>query len=344
MNVNKNTEQDINEKNTNPNKKRKISLHIVLPLVLLAVIAFFLISSITQFSIWNRGIKIIQPDADATVPPTDDSEDYFVYYTPKEFAQMHTDYVDDGELNVVIIGDESIMDYSDGSGVAQQIETALPDANIYSLCFPNSQISPQKNPFEKDFPNDVLSLYWLSLCIAGNNYDFQHSFWDKIEIADETAAHSFDLLESIDFSTVDLFIINYNAKEYLNGEAIESIDRNDFSMYANAIYLSLEMLEEAYPHIQFVVSSPTYCLIEQNGQMLGSEITNSGYGFLPTYMIAAKNAALQRGYSYMDNILGVPINKDTYTKYLESDAFTLNKEGRTIIANRYIELLTPSVK
>lgn len=335
MKEHKNTAQ-----NNTENKKRKISLHIILPLILLVAIAGLLITSITRFSIWNRGITIAQPDENATIPPTDDSEDYFVYYSPEEFSQMHSDYVDDGELNIVILGDESIADYSDGTGVVQQIRKALPDANIYSLCFPNSQISPKNFPFDEAYTNDILSLYWLSVCIAGENYDFQTFFWNDIEIADEIATSSFETMQSIDFSTIDVCIINYNAKEYLNGEEIESIGREDFSMYANAIYLSLELLENAYPYMQFVVASPTYCLIEQDGQMLGSEITNSGNGFLPAYMIAAKNAVLQRGYSYMDNILGVPINKDTYAEYLEGDGITLNESGRTIIANRYIALLS----
>jgi hypothetical protein len=58
-------------------------------------------------------------------------------------------------------------------------------------------------------------------------------------------------------------------------------------------------------------------------------------------MVAAKNAATQIGVSYMDNILGIPINKNTYPEYLEADGFTLNKLGRTTIANRYIQLLNP---
>ena len=133
MKEHKNTEHKNTEQNNTENKKRKISLHIILPLILLVAIAGLLITSITRFSIWNRGITIAQPDENATMPPTDDSEDYFVYYSPEEFSQMHSDYVDDGELNIVILGDESIADYSDGTGVVQQIRKALPDANIYSL-------------------------------------------------------------------------------------------------------------------------------------------------------------------------------------------------------------------
>lgn len=324
------------------NEHKKITIHTILPFILLPLILIFLIVSITKFAVWNKGIELASPIENATFSPMDDSEDYFVFYTPEEFGQMHRDYVDDGKFNIVIFGDESMQDYSDQTGIAQLMASKMKDATIYNLSFPGSQITPKYNPFELNYKNDIISLYWLSLCVAGDNYDFQKTFWDEIEIVDDTATTSFETLQSIDFSTIDLCIFNYNAKEYLNGQKIESIDREDFSMYSNAIYHSIEMLEESYPHMQFIVASPTYCLIEKNDTYLGSEITNSGYGFLPTYMIAAKNVTTQIGVSFMDNILGAPINKDTYSDYLSEDGITLNKLGRAIIANRYIQLLNPS--
>jgi len=320
---------------------KKISIHTILPLALLSIILIFLIIGITKLAIWNKGIKSITPLENVTSSPTEDSEDYFVYFTPEEFSQMHADYEDDGELNIVVIGDESIQDTADQTGIVQLMSSGIKDATIYNLCFPGSQITPKYNPFDNTYTNDIVSLYWLSVCIAGDNYDFQTSFWDQIEIADETATKSLETMQSLDFSTVDLCIFNYNAKEYLSGQEIESIDREDFSKYANAIYQSIQLLESAYPNMQFIVASPTYCLIEKDGAFLGSEITNSGHGFLPTYMIAAKNVTTEIGVSYMDNFLGVLINKDTYPTYLKEDGFTLNMEGRALIANRYINLINP---
>jgi hypothetical protein len=329
------------KKKKEPNK---LSIHTILPLALLSIILVFAIISIVKLAIWNKGIESVAPTDYTVASLTDDSEDYLVYFTPDEFSQMHSDYVDDGELNIVVIGDESIQDTSDQTGIVQLVSSELKDATIYNLCFPGSQITPKYNPFDISYTNDIVSFYWLSVCIAGKNFDFQTAFWDEIALADETATKSLETMQSIDFSTIDLCIINYNAKEYRNGQKIESLDREDFSMYANAIYQSVKMLQEAYPHMQFVVASPTYCLLEKDGDLLGSEITNSGYGFLPTYMVAAKNASVEIGVSYMDNLLGVLINKDTYPTYLESDGLTLNKNGRMLIANRYLDLLIPTIE
>ncbi len=315
---------------------KKINLQTAIPLAILVFIVLFAAFLVIRLVIWDQGITVERPTEQIDL--AEETEDYLVLYTPEELKQIYPSYKDDGILNVVVLGDESIMDFDDQSGIVQQISTSYPDANIYNICFPSSRIAPVYNPFSKEYPADVLNLYWLSVCIAGENYDLQTAFWDQLDTTDTMNA-SLNTLQSIHWNTVDILIFNYNAKEYLDGQAIESIDREDFSMYANAIYLSIEMLKEQFPYLQYVVASPTYCLIDQNGELVGSEITNSGYGFLPTYMVAAKNAATQTGVSYLDNILGAPINKDTYEDYLESDGITLNASGRKLIANRYISLL-----
>ena len=306
----------------------------------LALIIIFAIIALIRVLIWNQGTDLTEnPDTIGQNFDTE-SEDFFLYYPPSQYAAFNKNYVDDGTFEVVMLGDESILDYSDNSGVPQLIRAARPDMTLYSICFPNSRLSARFNPYKTDYADDALSLYWLSVCIAGNNYDFQTSVWDSISIADSVAYDSFQKLKTIDFSKVDVLIINYNAHDYLDGSGVESIaEEPDFSLYADALDSSIKLLQNAYPSLQIITASPTFCLVEKDGALTGSDLTNLGNGMLSSYMIAAKNAAVNSGTSYIDNLLGLPINESTYTEYLEADHISLNAAGRKLVADKYISLL-----
>lgn len=323
---------------TEKNKKIKKSTYVQFGFLFL--IGILAIVAIIRLIVWNQGTDLLEnPDTIGQNFDTE-SEDFFLYYPPSQYATFNENYVDDGELVIVMIGDESIMDYSDNTGVPQLMRASRKDMTLQAICFPNSRLSARYNPYSTEYADDALSLYWLSVCIAGNNYDFQTSVWDLISIADATAYDSMQKLTAIDFNEVDALIINYSAHDYLDGSGVESIaEEYDISLYADALAASIELLQSAYPNLQIITSSPTYCLVDKDGALTGSDLTNLGNGMLSAYMIAAKNVAVNSGTTYVDNLLGLPINENNYKEYLESDHISLNAAGRKLVADKYISLM-----
>lgn len=310
-------------------------------IVIIIIISLLIIFSVVKLVIWSIGIQW-DPSNNVSHDDYSDNEDYILYYTPDELKEIDPAYADDGEQVILLLGDESLNDYEDGSGVAQLLEKEL-DATVYNCSFAGSDLAVKYEPYHLDYANDALSLYWLTVCITGGDFSFQDYVWNDIEIADDKAAETLETLKGIDFSKVDTLIIQYNVGDYLDGRTVTNVaDEKDFTAYTGAIRASVDLFKESYPNLQIILSSPTYCLVNIDGTWVGGDMANTGYGMLSAYMIAAKNAAVDGNITFLDNYLGLPINENTYEDYLEDDYTLLNEAGRKLEADRYVSVINGS--
>ncbi|MFI3202193.1 MAG: hypothetical protein R3Y54_11855 [Eubacteriales bacterium] len=100
------------------------------------------------------------------------------------------------------------------------------------------------------------------------------------------------------------------------------------------------MLRDYYQHLRIIFVAPTFCVFtNENGELVGSDITHHGEWKSPDYMVGAKNIAVKNSISFLDNFYGTPINVTNYEDYLEEDGILPNAHARSLLAERIANVL-----
>lgn len=313
------------------NEKQIKLVHITI----VSIIAILFVIAGYKLISWGLNASEELPETVTTDTFNSEAEDFIALVTPSNLEGR----TDDGVTTVVMLGDDTLSNYPGDDGIAAQV-AELADATVHNVSFANSRMASKNLAFGDNHPEDAFSLYWLSLCIAAGDFDLQRNKIDATPYKDEKYEDTLALLESIDFDTVDMITILYGPHDYLDGTMItDPADFGKIDTYSGALQAACLKIREAYPHIRIIAVSPTYCLTEDGSD---SDSLNTGYGFLPDYMIAAKNIAVMNNVSYLDNYYGSAIHALSYEDLLENDIHP-NEEGRSIIAARIADMILVSV-
>ena len=301
---------------------------------IIAVILLILIVSIFKLAKWNLGSE----DAGAVVTDEDfdtEPEDYVTAMSDELLASKQ----DDGVTDIVFLGDELLSKYSGEDGIPLLTQGMVADSKVYNIGFEGMHLSASSSVWAEENSADSFSLYWVAKSIALGDYNLLNNYAESVN---PDFKETVKLLEAIDFTTVDVLAISYGVHDYLDGRLITDVaDPNNISAYTGSLKSSIEAIQEAYPHIRIIVMAPTFCLVEQNGQLVNCDVTNTGYGMLADYMVAGKSIAVELNVTYLDNYYGVKINAENYKDYLEENIYP-NADGRKMIAERLAKVLNKS--
>lgn len=328
-------EENMEDETHTGDKSMKI-MQLVLIIIILLVLGFAIFLVVR----WQKGINLIITEDDLTEDYDIESEDFYCVFDPTEDPE----YVDDGEVNIVIMGDDSIFYTNDEDGIPAQIAQKT-DANVTALALPGSTIAVPGKGFSTEKPESAFSFYYLALCMSGGlrgSYELQES---AIGYMDEPAIYQeyLDTLRQIEFDNVDILIVQYGLSDYLAG--IQNVGDNvysahpygDIDSFSGAFYLALQALKERYPHMQIIVSGPSYSIFTtEDGEKIGGEIYNTGNGTLGEYVLFLKQITLEQRCSFVDNYFGSDFNIKTHEEYLEDNGIYPNSEGNEIIAEHLI--------
>ncbi len=305
--------------------------HIILLTAIIAIIGI----SAYKLIAWDNSKNPENPDDDDYVFTAIETEDYTAVVNPKYLEGRE----DDGVTTIVMLGDETISRVSDETGIVSQLANGL-DAVVYDCSFPNTYASSRYYYYEAADPVDVFSLYWVANAIGGKSYANLENVVDNVPNNQEKYQESLDTLSSIDFETVDVITILYGQGDYLNGRQITDVlEANAQFTYTGAYKSAIEAIQFSYPHIRILLVSPNFCMLNDNdGNLVASNVTNTTFGTLTNYMVAAKNIAVMKSVSFLDNCYGLPITVDNYKEYLEDGRYP-NETTRTMIADRIIDML-----
>ncbi len=301
---------------------------------IIGVILLILIVSIFKLAKWNLGSE----DAGAVVTDEDfdtEPEDYVTAMSDELLASKQ----DDGVTDIVFLGDELLSKYSGEDGIPLLTQGMVADSKVYNIGFEGMHLSTSSSVWAEENSADSFSLYWVAKSIALGDYNLLNNYAESVN---PDFKETVKLLEAIDFTTVDVLAISYGVHDYLDGRLITDVaDPNNISAYTGSLKSSIEAIQEAYPHIRIIVMAPTFCLVEQNGQLVNCDVTNTGYGMLADYMVAGKSIAVELNVTYLDNYYGVKINAENYKDYLEENIYP-NADGRKMIAERLAKVLNKS--
>lgn len=318
-------------------KKFPINIHVVLLVVVVVTIAFILYKYLS----WGQ---IVDPDDINTGADdyTAQSYDSILPLTDSE-GNMVAPNLDDG-LSIVIFGNGPFAEDRDSAdGLANMLSQAT-GATVYNCSVSGSYLaSTRPAPDMAVNPWDAFTFYWMSL--FSTDLEVNDFFADAMAAlgtdAPPEAAQVHDTLAALDFDTVDVIVVMYDAADYFAGRpACSTEEIPDIQSFAGNLKVGLEILKQQHPNTRIIVMSPTYAFSDrqdENGDYISSDITRYGEDVLSTYIIRASEIAADQQVSFVDNFY-VTFNEDNAADYLRDYAH-LNAAGRQKVIDRLVYAL-----
>ena len=241
--------------------------------------------------------------------------------------------------------------FADDRGSEDNLATIIEDmtgATVYNCSVSGSYLAAKRYYYDsEENPMDAFCFYWLvTLATSGANVDFYANAEKTLGSDYPAEAHEvFDTLTTLDFNTVDVVVIMYDATDYLLGNPMyNDANPTDVTQFTGNLEAGIELLQNTYPNIRIIVMSPTYAYaVDTEGNYVSSDMyTYGGMDVLSTYVIKEYASSLSRGVSFVDHIYGT-ITEDNADEYL-IDNLHLNPEGRRLVAERFEYFLNYYIK
>lgn len=307
----------------NDKKKFKISFHLIFAVI--AILAIIIIVS----KFWGFGRGITQEEIDAiSVPDNPEITVYDTFFRAEDTTEFPED---DGVTTVVCFGNAPFADDRDNSDNPCLLFAKETGAVVYNCAIPNSYMSTCNEAFSADYPLDAFSFYHLAAAATGND-DALHAALNAMGEADSDTQAAAELLQTIDFNTVDFIYIMYDGSDHFARRAIHNEgNMSDTRFFTGSMISGIQLIRQTYPWIQVVVMSPTYAFdVAEDGSYISSDSKEFGSARLSSYFFYQYDACVNAEVNFIDNLYG-GINEDNAADYL-ADNVHLNTEGRKLIA------------
>lgn len=311
----------------------KINWH----LILLAVIVFSVIFIVHRITNWGVRVDLNKLGDNINTEFDIEVEDTILPLIYEGDAPA----AHDNETVVVLLGNDT---FAQNRGTSDDMATRIADlsgATVYNCAVTGSYLTASNSTFDYNVdPMDAFNLYWLTTMFTlDNTQPCEQALQNKKDDLPAEAKEVFELLNSIDFNTVDVIGIMYDAHDYLDGRSLINLENsNDIQSYLGNFSASVELIQEIYPHIRIIVMSPTYAYaIDEDGLYSSSELVKYDEYTLSYYASVLGQTAVSYGISYVDNLYGT-VNETNADQYL-LDYINLNVNGRQKLAERFVYAL-----
>ena len=316
-------------------KKFKISFHLVFAVIAIPI----LIIIISKF--WGFGRGITQEEIDAIpVPDNPEITVYDAFFTAENKPAAPND---DGVPTIVCFGNAPFADDRDAKDNPCSLLAEEADAIVYNCSISGSYMSTYNEAFSADYAIDAFSFYHVAAAATGNGGDTLRAALDAIGEVDSDTKTAIELLQTIDFNTVDFIYIMYDGSDHLAKRAIHNeANMSDTRFFTGSMMSGINLIRQTYPWIQIIVMSPSYAFdVAEDGSFISSDSKEFGVGSLSSYFFYQYDACAAAEITFIDNFYG-GIREDNATDYL-TDNLHLNTAGRKFIAaqmKRVLEKLT----
>ena len=324
-------------------KHHKLSFSTIMLLVILVIIIVLFV----VIMIIIRKPNYVPVNPENGVDLIKEPFDSYKRFVPTEIEG----YTDDGELNIMILADESIGKADDENGIPSIIQKAT-GANVYTCILPGGVVTPSVPHFTKESnPKDLFCLYsQVSQICAGSDgsYDEMLSAVNEYMVGDADAQKYYaywDLLHPVPFKKADIIIVCYGMNDYLNAskfngseEAIGVFTDIREDGFETALDSSLNSLKTRFPYAQILAVTPyDFMISNENGELVDACRYNTGVSNLGEYVTYIATYAEKNNITLVDNYLGTDMEPDNIEKYLEEDGVTLTDEAKNLLANHIME-------
>ena len=200
------------------------------------------------------------------------------------------DYVDNGVIDVVVIGDSIWDDYRENNGVSEQI-ASLTGFKVYNCAVggTSATITDSSTDVRTDWNNRSFTsmVYMLN---------------GEIEKGSLLQGYSaYDDMMSADLQSVDYIIVSYGLNDYFSKSEVSTDDIYNLYTYEGAMRHGIMKLQKAFPKAKVLVISPTYCKVFDGKNQVGdSDTWDYGQGTLNAYVEKAREVANERNAYFLD--------------------------------------------
>ncbi len=326
------------EDEENPKKKIGWRSFLNLHMLLLAVFLIFAGSIYFKFSNWGERIDI----SEITSENSDQNLDILDEFLP--LMDKTGNIVETGEVEtIVVFGNAPFADDRDSDDNLANLIADASGATVYNCSVTGSYLASEWPFFDaNEKPMDAYCFYWLvTLATSGAN---AHYYQEAANVLGEDippeAQEVYDTLTTLDFNSVDVIAVMYDAADYLMGhEMYDDANPTNIQQFTGNLEAGIELLQNTYPNIRIIVLSPTYAyaIDEETGEYVSSDMYRYGQDVLSTYVIRQYTSCTSRGVSFVDNLYGT-VTEDNAQDYL-IDNLHLNVEGRKLVAERFMQAL-----
>lgn len=324
-----NEEDDQDEEEKSTDKSKFIHIGFAILVVLIIGIMIFVIHR------WDLGKKIKYTDEDIEKQKSGywDSEslDFPIYFNPAD----NEGYVDDGQLNIIMLGDETVGNVEDSSSLAYKVKE-ITGGNVMSAQYEGMTFSISEKTYNN--PEDAFSTYYFVTCLINNDFYLAENALNSM--SDDIKQKYSDFLywaRYLDYSTADVIVLCAGRNDYLQGRPLEGEDKYSEQPFgtpnsiSGGLDLTIRMLKSTYPNAQIIVCSPSFFLTEdENGSLVGADIKNNGYGGVGEYVVNMAGVASEESVTFVDNYFGIKFNASNYEEYIDENGNPNDKANQLI--------------
>lgn len=317
--------------------KKGIRSFLNVHVALIAVFLIFIVCLVVKFSTWGERINqsdIVKDDPGEYL----DVLDEFLPLTDENGKAIPTG----AAKTIVAFGNAPFADDRDSSDNLANLIADASGATVYNCSVSGSYLAAQEAAFSSsDAPMDAYCFYWLVVLatMGDNSYYYEEAANVLGDALPPEAQQVYDTLTTLDFNTVDVVTVMYDATDYLLGhEMYDDNNSTNIQQFTGDLEAGIELLQSIYPNIRIIVMSPTYAYaVDENGNYVSSDIYTYGQDVLSTYSIKEYASCSSRSVSFIDNLYGT-ITEDNAKNYLV-DNLHLNVAGRKLVCNRFMDAL-----
>lgn len=254
--------------------------------------------------------------------------------------RTRADRLDRRQVQVAAFGDSTFGTPRNETSILSQVEE-LAGISIYNAAFGGTCASRIDYERRLDYSVDALSLAGLAKAVYADDFGVQQTTKSR-ENGTEFFGDFVDELERIDFSSVELVLIDYGINDYYVGVPIRNEeDPYDEYTFTGALRSALNYLRRVNPNMRIVLVTPTYSWLVSAKQTC--EEYDAGGGIQEDYVRAEMELAQELGIEVID------VYHDVYPheKWEDWTLYTMegihpNEAARELLANIIADYLKGS--
>lgn len=320
------------KKKSSGKKKRAVNFHVIL----LAMIAVVFLVIVFKLAFWDKRVRQNNDlENDTTLSFDTEPLDSIVPLNASDTSKKEKD----DDLRILFLGNGSLADDKTSETNLANIVQAKTGATVYNCAIPGTYMSVKNGTYMDSYPYDAFSFYYLSTLLASGDTKTVSQAEQALGGLPEEAKESIDLLQSIDYSELDVLCVYYDGADYLDQRGSCNLENeNDLTMFCGSMNAGLDLIKEALPNTRIIVMSPAYAYaVDQNGNYSSSYTTEVLAEPLSTYIGLQAQTCIADNVSFVDNFYG-SIYEEIADEYLK-DHILLNEKGHALLADRFLNAL-----
>ncbi|MCM1056793.1 MAG: SGNH/GDSL hydrolase family protein [Firmicutes bacterium] len=246
------------------------------------------------------------------------------------------------KVQIVVFGDSVMGEVRDETAVPALLETLL-GKSVFNAGFGGTCASRSEQGRTLDYTRGTFSLVALAKAVEADDFGVQQSVIMR-ESNTEYYAGVIDELEKLDFSGVDIYLIQHGLNDYQVGVPIDDPeDPYDEHSFLGALRVTVRALKSRSPEARIVLVSPLFTWYTDERQET-CEAADHGGGVLEDYVNAELSLAGELGVEVLDIYHDFfPHEEWEDWKLYSRDGMHPNEAGREKMARRIAEYLEQEI-